>query len=175
MTPERWQQIKRLLQSALEHQPEQRNAFLAEACRGDGELEGEVQRLLAHDTTESMAQPAWQWLAAVVPGDSGSAPARPLPAAIGRYRILRLLGEGGMGSVYEAQQDQPRRNVALKVIKPGLASAELLWRFERESQMLARLQHAGIAQVFEAGTADAGFGPQPYFAMEFIHGKTLHD
>jgi len=94
---------------------------------------------------------------------------------IGRYKITRLIGEGGMGAVYEAEQDQPRRIVALKVIKPGLASPELLRRFAQESQALGRLQHAGIAQIYEAGTADAGYGPQPYFAMEFIRGETLRD
>jgi hypothetical protein len=80
-----------------------------------------------------------------------------------------------MGAVYEAEQDQPRRTVALKVIKPGLASPELLRRFAQESQALGRLQHPGIAQIYEAGTADAGYGPQPYFAMEFIRGETLRD
>ncbi len=63
--------------------------------------------------------------------------------------------------------------MALKVIKPGLAGPELLRRFERESEVLARLHHPGIAQIYEAGTADAGFGPQPYFAMEFIDGASL--
>jgi WD40 repeat protein/tRNA A-37 threonylcarbamoyl transferase component Bud32/type II secretory pathway pseudopilin PulG len=92
---------------------------------------------------------------------------------VGHYKITRLLGEGGMGAVYEAEQDQPRRTVALKVIKPGLASPLLLRRFEQESHALGRLQHVGIAQIYEAGTADTGFGPQPYFAMEFIRGKTL--
>ena len=87
-----------------------------------------------------------------------SAADRWLPGTIGRYRIVRLLGEGGMGAVYEAEQDQPRRTVALKVIKPGLASPELLRRFEQESQALGRLQHPGIAQIYEAGTADTGFG-----------------
>ena len=96
-----------------------------------------------------------------------------LPDAIGRYRVLRLVGEGGMGSVYEAEQDHPRRIVALKIIKPGLASSEMLRRFEREWQALGRLQHPGIAQIYEAGTADTGSGPQPYFAMEFIVGRTL--
>src|SRR5262249_47191284 len=95
------------------------------------------------------------------------------PATIGRYRILRLLGEGGVGVVYEAEQEQPRRTVALKVIKPGLTSPELLRRFEQESQALGRLQHPGIAQIHEAGTADTGFGLQPYFAMEFIRGESL--
>ena len=72
--------------------------------------------------------------------------------------MLRLVGEGGMGTVYEAEQEHPRRVVALKVIKPGLASSELLRRFEQESQVLGRLQHPGIAQIYEAGTADTGSG-----------------
>ena len=92
---------------------------------------------------------------------------------IGHYRIVRIIGEGGMGAVYEAEQELPRRTVALKVIKPGLASPQMLRRFEQESQALGRLQHTGIAQIYEAGTADTGFGPQPFFAMEFIRGKTL--
>jgi len=92
------------------------------------------------------------------------------PAVIGRYRILRLIGEGGMGAVYEAEQSQPRRTVALKIIKSGMATPELLRRFEQESQALGRLQHPGIAQIYEAGTVDTGFGPQPYFAMELIRG-----
>jgi len=96
-----------------------------------------------------------------------------LPTNIGPYRILRLLGEGGMGVVYEAEQSQPRRLVALKMIKAAWASPETLRRFEAESQALARLQHPGIAQIYEAGSADTGFGVQPYFAMELIHGKPL--
>ena len=98
---------------------------------------------------------------------------RPMPAAIGRYRVLGLVGEGGMGVVYEAEQEQPRRTVALKVVKPGLTDPEVLRRFELESQSLARLQHPGIAQIYEAGIADTGFGPQPWFAMEFIRGLPL--
>jgi serine/threonine protein kinase len=92
---------------------------------------------------------------------------------IGQYRVLRLIGTGAMGAVYEAWQEQPRRVVALKLFKPGLMSLELLRRFERESRALGRLQHPGIAQVYEAGTADTGFGPQPYFAMELIRGENL--
>src|SRR5882672_1125091 len=98
-----------------------------------------------------------------------------IPASIGRYRILKVIGEGGMGVVYEAEQDQPRRTVALKIIKSGMATPELLRRFEQESQALGRLQHPGIAQIYEAGTVDTGFGPQPYFAMELIRGKTLRE
>src|SRR6187431_1421752 len=98
-----------------------------------------------------------------------------LPASIGRYRIVRLIGEGGMGLVYEAEQEQPRRIVALKIIKRGIANAELLWRFEMETEALGRLQHPGIAQIYEAGTVDTGFGPQPYFAMELIRGVSLKE
>ena len=78
-----------------------------------------------------------------------------------------------MGVVYQAEQEHPRRIVALKVIRPGWSNPELLKRFERESQALGRLQHPGIAQIYEAGAANAGFGPQPYFAMEFIQGQSL--
>ena len=91
---------------------------------------------------------------------------------IGRYRILRRHGEGGMGTVYEAEQDNPRRTVALKVIRPGLVSPELVKRFSHEAQILARLQHPGIAQVYEAGMGEDG---QPFFAMEFIRGMPLDE
>lgn len=107
-------------------------------------------------------------------------PGQPVPARGGRrdvlfagYRILRVLGEGGMGTVYEAEQERPRRIVALKMIKPGLATATLLKRFEQEAHALGRLRHPGIAQIYEAGMADAGHGPQPYFAMEYVTGRPL--
>jgi serine/threonine protein kinase len=96
-----------------------------------------------------------------------------LPLKIGRYRILRLIGEGGMGLVYEAEQDQPQRTVALKVIRSGFSDPKLVRRFEHELLALGRLQHPGIAQIYEAGTAEGALGPQPYFAMEFIRGQLL--
>ncbi|MGB2663487.1 MAG: serine/threonine-protein kinase [Candidatus Acidiferrum sp.] len=96
-----------------------------------------------------------------------------VPQKIGRYRILRVLGEGGMGTVYEAEQDQPRRSVALKVIKAAWASPQLLQRFERESQALGRLHHPGIAQIYEAGSAETPMGLLPFFAMELIRGEPL--
>ena len=86
---------------------------------------------------------------------------------------MRRLGEGGMGIVYEAEQEHPRRTVALKVIKSGLNDPRLVRRFEQELLALGRLQHPGIAQIYEAGVAENGFGPQPYFAMEFIRGQPL--
>ena len=100
---------------------------------------------------------------------------RVIPEIIGDYRILALLGEGGMGTVYKAEQLHPQRIVALKVIRPGLSSDKVLRRFKREAEALGRLQHPGIAQIYEAGTADSGLGPQPYFAMEFIQGERLRD
>jgi eukaryotic-like serine/threonine-protein kinase len=112
--------------------------------------------------------------AAVTDAPAASASESPaLPSAVGRYRILRLLGEGGMGAVYEAEQDLPQRTVALKVIRAGYASGEMLRRFETETQALGRLQHPGIAQIFDAGTAETAFGRQPYIAMELVHGQTL--
>jgi serine/threonine protein kinase/formylglycine-generating enzyme required for sulfatase activity len=92
------------------------------------------------------------------------------PKQVGPYRILEEIGEGGMGTVYEAEQDSPRRTVALKVIRAGLASPALLKRFALESQVLGRLQHPGIAQVYQAGTAETAAGELPYFAMEYVRG-----
>ena len=174
MGPERWQKIEQLYHSALEIETCQRGAYLAIACGGDEELREEVESLLvrAERGTNFLETPAMALAAKAIVGAGGD---RVIPAAIGRYRVVRLVGEGGMGVVYEAEQDQPRRVVALKVIKPGLATAETLWRFQDESQALGRLQHPGIAQVYEAGTAETGFGPQPYFAMELIRGLPLHE
>jgi eukaryotic-like serine/threonine-protein kinase len=86
-----------------------------------------------------------------------------------------MIGEGGMGIVYEAEQEHPRRNVALKVIKPVLPNSKMLRRFQQEAQALGRLQHPGIAQIYEAGMADVGAGSQPYFAMEFVRGQSLRE
>ena len=92
---------------------------------------------------------------------------------IGRYRILGVLGEGGMGIVYEAEDDQLRRNVALKVIRGEFVTPELARRFALESEALGRLQHPGIAQIYEVGTDDGPAGSRSYFAMELIRGLPL--
>ncbi|MCX5691961.1 MAG: serine/threonine-protein kinase, partial [Planctomycetota bacterium] len=99
-----------------------------------------------------------------------------LPDRVGHYRISRLIGAGGMGAVYEAEQDNPRRTVALKVMRGAIASPQASRRFEYESQLLARLRHPCIAQVYEAGTHSEPItgAAMPYFAMEFIpDAKTL--
>jgi len=110
-----------------------------------------------------------------MPSATGATPAASaFPARIGRYAIRGVLGEGGMGTVYEAEQDQPRRVVALKVIRAGHLSPQLLRRFEHESLVLGRLQHPGIAHVYEAGTIEDARGqPVPFFAMELIRGVSL--
>jgi hypothetical protein len=180
MTPERWQQIKQVCQLALEHEPGERAAFLTRAFAADASLRAEVERLLQNaSSVEDVPQsPIWHQLVPPVSSpriDSRDLRTPSVPKQLGRYNIIGVLGQGGMGTVYEAEQDSPRRRVALKVIKPGLSNPEILKRFERESQALGRLQHPGIAQIYEAGTADTGFGSRPYFAMEFIQGKPLKD
>lgn len=95
------------------------------------------------------------------------------PLTIGRYQVIRQIGEGGMGIVYEAEQANPHRRVALKLMRPMVLGAAALRRFEYESEFLGRLHHSGIAQVYEAGTADTGYGTQPFFAMELVTGRPL--
>lgn len=97
----------------------------------------------------------------------------PLPVLAGQYRILRRIGEGGMGVVYEAEQALPRRKVALKAIRGGLASRQILRRFEQEAHILGRLHHPGIAQVYEAGANDPVSGDQAFIAMELVEGEAL--
>jgi tetratricopeptide (TPR) repeat protein/predicted Ser/Thr protein kinase len=109
-----------------------------------------------------------------VPGDGSEVTVgAEQPHAIGRYRILERIGAGGMGVVYRAEHEQLHHSVALKVIRPDLLSERAVHRFEFEAEILARLQHPGIAQIHEAGMFDAGDGPQPYFAMEFIDGEPI--
>jgi tetratricopeptide (TPR) repeat protein/tRNA A-37 threonylcarbamoyl transferase component Bud32 len=131
----------------------------------------EIESLLRFDRTSQHFVTAMVGSAAETVLRAGASV--PEGARHGRYRLLRLIGRGGMGAVYEAEQESPRRIVALKVIKPGLASEEAARRFSQESQALGRLQHPGIAQIYESGAMDTEFGPQPYFAMEFIRGEPL--
>jgi eukaryotic-like serine/threonine-protein kinase len=101
--------------------------------------------------------------------------ASPHVSHVGPFRILGQIGEGAMGVVYEAEQDRPQRRVALKIVRPGLVPPAVLRRFELESELLGRLQHPGIAQVYQAGVAETSFGPQPYFAMELVRGQRLDE
>lgn len=96
-----------------------------------------------------------------------------LPDRIGGYRVLGLLGAGGMGQVFLAEQETPRRTVALKVIRPGPGSDQLFRRFQHEVSVLGMLRHHGIAQIYDAGVAEAQGRTQPYFAMEYVKGRPI--
>jgi predicted Ser/Thr protein kinase len=163
------QRVEDLFHRAVDLDPPQRAAFLDVQCAGDADLRAAVEELLQLDRK---GQAAESMLRSPLAGSRPmglAPPALPLPA-IGRYRVVRVLGEGGMGTVYEAEQDNPRRTVALKVMRAGLTSDFLLKRFAWEAQILGRLHHPGIAQVHDAGVAEGG---QPYFVMELIAGVPL--
>src|SRR5262245_31104376 len=129
--------VEELFDQALDLGPARLAAFLDEQCQGDADLRATVERLLRHDRrAQEDDSPLRSPLAGSRP-PAIAPPASQLPA-IGRYRLVRVLGEGGMGTVYEAEQDNPRRTVALKVIRAGLASDSLLQRFAREAQILGR-------------------------------------
>ena len=181
MTPQRYQQIKRIFAEACDRKAAERRSYLDQACAADAELRAEVESLLLHDERSlplEVGSAAAQALG--LDADAAAEPpaAEHIPQRIGRYRIIRKLGEGGMGTVFEAEQDNPRRTVALKMIRPGIASAHVLRRFKLEAHVLGRLQHPGIAQIYEAGTAevatpDGALVEQPYFALELIRGQPL--
>ena len=114
---------------------------------------------------------------AISPAPSPGSSSDPLIGTkIGSCTLKRIIGSGGMGTVYEAMQEQPRRRVALKMMKRGITSRSATRRFEFESQTLARLKHTGVAQIYEAGTHDDGSGGTPYFVMEYIsNAKSITD
>ena len=177
MTDNRFHRIDEIFRAAL-HEPEaSRHAFVREQAGGDDSLASEVLQLLEEDAASlgALDKPALGGpldLEELV-GAAGQPAA--LPERIGRYRVIRCIGRGGMGVVYEAEQESPKRTVALKVINPGAAAAAAARRLAHEAHLLGRLQHPGIAHVFEAGVFETAAGPQPYFAMEFIRGEPLDD
>src|SRR5262245_41518394 len=134
--------VEELFDQAIDLGPARRAAFLDEQCQGDADLRAAVEELLHLD---GRAQADKALLRSPLAGARPPAGAPPAPPpAVGRYRVVRVLGEGGMGTVYEAEQDNPRRTVALKVVRAGLASDVLLKRFAHEAQILGRLRHPGI-------------------------------
>ena len=159
--------VQSLFDQAVELPPERRAAFLRDACAGDTDLRVEVEALLACDASDADLPRS----PLARESETAARPPR-VPERIGHYRVVGLLGEGGMGAVYQAEQDNPRRPVALKVIRPGLVSPPLLKRFAQEAQILGRMRHPGIAQIYEAGLADDG---SPFFALEFVRGLPLDE
>jgi serine/threonine protein kinase len=165
-----YQAIKRLYLEARELGREERRSFLDERCAGQAELRAEVEGLLDQDLGDFLAQPAKK-----EPGPGHDLNPVSHPERIGAYRIQRPLGFGGMGVVYLAEQDSPRRAVALKLLRLDSASPRQLERFEREAELLGRLSHPGIARVYEAGWAETETGRRPFFAMEYVEGEPLHE
>jgi len=158
-----WEKIRELFDAALERKPEDRADFLRQACGSEVSLREEVESLLS----------------AYARSDDLSRPGMPITAShehqpdecIGPYRLIRKIGEGGMGQVWLAEQSEPiRRQVALKLIRSGAFDDALLRRFQAERQSLALMDHPAIAKVFDAGATPQG---QPYFVMEYVPGEPI--
>ena len=165
--PERWQRLKNILADALEKTSfEERTAWLRQSCADDTELFREAEKLLAHDTTafEEFAQ----FAATRLRHDERDR----IGQRIGAYAIVRQLGRGGMGAVYLAERadGQFEKQVAIKVLKRGTDTDEVLHRFRVERQILANLDHPNITRLLDAGSTNDGL---PYFVMDFIEGKAI--
>src|ERR1041384_4517670 len=159
MTPEHWQQVKGLLQGALEQEPRARAAFLDRECAGNPSLREEVESLIAfQDQAKGFLEPQ--------SGENASQ----LPAGQvldEKYRIDKLLGQGGMGAVYQATHLGTGRPVALKVIAPQfMANAQFVERFRREAEAAGRLRHPNVVNVTDFGFAQVGRDPVAYLVME---------
>jgi serine/threonine protein kinase len=158
-------QARSIFLAAIEEDPQQQPAFLDTACGPDAELRARVEHLLeAHRALGSIHFDPVPGPTTNAGGSSSEGPG----SVIGPYKLLEPIGEGGMGTVYMAEQERPvRRRVALKIIKPGMDSAQVIARFEAERQALALMDHPHIAKVLEAGTMGSG---RPFFVMELVNG-----
>lgn len=173
---ERSQKLKALFDEAIDLPREEQAAFIDQQCGDDEELRRQLLRILEHDSTlrdqESFLRSPFDRM------QDQSGGLKPGDVIAGRYTLERILGEGGMGVVWLATQEQPNRTVALKVLRSGLPSERMLRRFQFEAEVLGQLQHPGIAHVYEAATATVGAAGSatirlPYFAMEYIRGESL--
>jgi Tol biopolymer transport system component len=170
VNPDRWARIETLLDAALDLPPSERDAFLQRECGNDAALLNEVRKILeAGEREDSVLDSSAAKLGAtLIPNDGAGVPSR-----VGPYRIERLIGEGGMGSVYLAQRDDGEfdHRVALKLVRQGLhLDSRIVRRFREERQILAALNHPGIARLFDGGITDEGL---PYFAMEYVDGLPI--
>ncbi|MGB0716292.1 MAG: protein kinase domain-containing protein [Phycisphaerae bacterium] len=176
--PSLFQRAREIFNRVCEAPVDERARLLEEACRDDDELRREVQSLLDYDDSTG-GDPANSSLGAGVRSAAQSLvegmdqTASRILDRFGPYRIIGRIGEGGMGEVYEAEQDSPRRRVALKVIRTGSLSSRLIRRFEHEAFILGQLQHVGIAHIYESGVAEIDGRQQPFFAMELIEGERI--
>ncbi len=170
MDPERWQRIKGIFHHARELAVSEQGACLDEACGDDEDLRREVEALLVNRRRagDFMEGSALSHIHDTAAGEDGSLVGRRL----GVYRILRRIGHGGMGAVYLAERcdDEYRRRVGIKVLKLGMDSDFLVERFRQERQILANLDHPGIARLLDGGTLEDG---RPYLVMEHIDGEPI--
>ena len=161
MKPERWAQVRKILDAALELSPEARPAYVARVCATDPGLQQEVESFLAaHDHAASalLENPALQSLT-LGPGTK-----------LGAYEIVEMVGAGGMGEVYRARDTILGRDVAIKVLPPIFShDAERLRRFEQEARAAAALNHPNILSIHQLGNHDGA----PYLVSEFLEGETL--
>ena len=174
MQGERFRRIEELFLAAVELPAPERRDYLRKACGTDTSLASEVEAMLACDNDAVLA--AVQEIAngALAAEDPEPASEQLLtPKMIGKYRILDRIAVGGMGIVYRAEQDNPRRQVAVKAVRADVMNPGLIARFQQEKELLGRLTHPGIAHILEAGTFDHGYGQQPFFAMELVDGVDL--
>src|SRR6266566_844443 len=169
MTPERWQQLKQIFQSALERNPAERSAFLSQACADDPALRSQVESLIAShdqagDSIEAMAAEAATEMLA-------SDPAGPIVGKqIGRYQVLSCIGRGGMGEVFLAQDTSLGRKVALKLLRSDFTRIEeRLRRFQQEARAASALNHPNILTIHEIGQE----GSLHFMATEYVEGETL--
>jgi eukaryotic-like serine/threonine-protein kinase len=171
VTQDRWAHIKEILGTALELQDTARLDYLSDACGTDTALREEVEALLAssEDADDFIEKPALASTEEWAEPDADSF----LNTRLGNYRILQLLGEGGMGAVYRAIRDEGDfpLQVAIKVVKRGMDTRAILRRFREERRILARLNHPNIAKLLDGGITPDG---RPYFVMEFLEGTPIH-
>jgi Protein kinase domain len=169
------QRVEELFLAALDVAEDERAAFLDARSMATPDEIAEVRALLDLGESDLRRIPD----SASATGVAVESSSTTTPRRVGAFTIQRRIASGGMGVVYEALQDNPRRAVALKVIHAGLASDEMLRRFQREAEILGRLEHDGIARIYEAGvedaTAEVGGSPQPYLAMELVDGESLRE
>ncbi len=164
MTAERWHQIGGLFDRLIECPPAERQAFLHHACNGDDELRWELESLLECDAPQQRL--------VELPVERQDAEPDMSGRRVGPYQLLRLIGHGGMGSVYLGvrNDDQYQKQVAVKLLSRGMATAFMLGRFRQERQILANLEHPFIARLLDGGATEDGL---PYFVMEYVDGVSI--
>lgn len=173
-----WHKVREIFEEGLDRPQQEREAFLDSACGGDKKLRASVEALLKADgdTTSFMQPPArsaaFSMMSDMFARSTGMDPATQA-LRIGQYRVENAIASGGMGTVYRAVREdgEYEQHVALKVIKPGMATDDILRRFKQERQTLARLNHPNIARILDGGATEEG---GPYLVMEYVDGAPLH-